>query len=137
MIEGIRHSRAKKIIFAHNNLFELERLLASVPLATPKLIAFESVYSMSGSIGHIEAICDLAKKYNALTFLDEVHAVGMYGATGAGIAQQLGPDVMDRVDIVSGKRASMTVALEMTRFMHALTRYLGNYHRSTQLLIVF
>lgn len=77
MIQGIQHSKARKIIFKHNDLADLEAKLQSVPLETPKLIAFESVYSMCGSIGPIEGIVDLAEKYGAITFNDEVHAVGM------------------------------------------------------------
>jgi 5-aminolevulinate synthase len=113
MIQGIRNSRAKKHVFRHNDLNHLEELLAQYPKGQPKLIAFESVYSMSGSIGHIEQICDLAEKYGAITFLDEVHAVGMYGPRGAGVAEHLDFDanapmtrqrktIMDRVDIISG-----------------------------------
>lgn len=112
MIQGIQHSRAKKIIFKHNDLADLEAKLASVPLETPKLIAYESVYSMCGSIGPIEGINALAEKYGAITFLDEVHAVGMYGPTGAGVAEHLdwekhvrGEDkgtAMDRTDIITG-----------------------------------
>ncbi|EGW34441.1 mitochondrial 5-aminolevulinate synthase [Spathaspora passalidarum NRRL Y-27907] len=116
MIQGIRNSRARKHIFKHNNLQDLEEKLAQYPKSTPKLIAFESVYSMCGSIAPIEAICDLAEKYGALTFLDEVHAVGMYGPHGAGVAEHLDfeahlksginhPDittVMSRVDMVTG-----------------------------------
>lgn len=112
MIQGIRHSGAKKLIFAHNDLLDLESKLASVPSSVPKIIAFESVYSMCGSIAPIKEICDLAEKYNALTFLDEVHAVGMYGPRGAGVAEHLDfsahaankpkGTVMDRVDIISG-----------------------------------
>lgn len=116
MIQGIRNSRARKEIFKHNNLADLERKLASYPKNVPKLIAFESVYSMCGSIAPIEAICDLADKYGALTFLDEVHAVGMYGPHGAGVAEHLNfedhlaaglgkihsKSVMDRIDMVTG-----------------------------------
>ncbi|CAD6502354.1 BgTH12-04947 [Blumeria graminis f. sp. triticale] len=112
MIQGIRHSGAKKLIFAHNDLNDLEAKLASIPSSTPKIIAFESVYSMCGSVAPISEICDLAKKYNALTFLDEVHAVGMYGPHGAGVAEHLDygahaagkpqGTVMDRVDIITG-----------------------------------
>lgn len=89
MIQGIRHSSAKKVIFKHNDVQDLEEKLRQFPLSTPKVIAFESVYSMCGSIAPIEKICDLAEKYGALTFLDEVHAVGMYGPHGAGVAEHL------------------------------------------------
>ncbi|EEP79475.1 5-aminolevulinate synthase [Uncinocarpus reesii 1704] len=114
MIQGIRHSGAKKMVFKHNDLADLESKLASLPPSTPKIIAFESVYSMCGSIAPIEEICDLADKYGAITFLDEVHAVGMYGPHGAGVAEHLDYDihatspenvkgtVMDRIDIITG-----------------------------------
>ena len=100
MIQGIRHSGAKKLIFRHNDVDHLESLLASVDYALPKLIAFESVYSMCGSIGPIKEIAALARKYNAITFLDEVHAVGMYGQTGAGVAEYI--DALDEIDIYTG-----------------------------------
>lgn len=87
MIQGIKHSRAEKVIFRHNDLADLETKLASYPKDRPKIIAFESVYSMCGSVGPIEGICDLAEKYGAITFLDEVHAIGMYGPRGAGVAE--------------------------------------------------
>jgi 5-aminolevulinate synthase len=103
MIAGIRNGGSDKRIFKHNDLKDLERLLASVPLETPKIIAFESVYSMDGAIAPIGAICDLAKRYQALTYLDEVHAVGMYGAHGGGIAERDG--VMHNVDIINGTLA--------------------------------
>jgi 5-aminolevulinate synthase len=110
MIAGMRHSRAQKLIFKHNNLEDLEEKLASLPPDQPKIIAFESVYSMCGSIAPIEQICDLAEKYGAITFLDEVHAVGMYGMRGAGVAEHLdwsrdltkSRNVMDRIDIITG-----------------------------------
>lgn len=112
MIQGIRHSGTKKMVFKHNDVADLEEKLASLPLHVPKIIAFESVYSMCGSIGPIEEICDLAEKYGAITFLDEVHAVGMYGPHGAGVAEHLDYEahqqgrpagtVMDRVDIITG-----------------------------------
>ena len=113
MIQGIRHSGAKKMVFKHNDVADLESKLASLPPEVPKIIAFESVYSMCGSIGPIEEICDLAEKYGAITFLDEVHAVGMYGPNGAGVAEHLDYDVyangrdtkgtvQDRVDIITG-----------------------------------
>ncbi|KAJ3107057.1 mitochondrial 5-aminolevulinate synthase [Phlyctochytrium planicorne] len=100
MIQGIRNSRAEKVIFRHNDLEHLESLLASVDRNRPKIIAFESVYSMCGSIGPIREIAILAKKYNAITFLDEVHAVGMYGSTGAGVAEHL--ECMDQIDMITG-----------------------------------
>ncbi len=103
MIEGIRHSGAEKHIFAHNDVADLERLLRRVERARPKLIAFESVYSMDGDFGPIGAICDLALRYGALTYLDEVHAVGLYGPHGAGVAER--DQVMDRLDVIQGTLA--------------------------------
>ncbi|KAK7735904.1 mitochondrial 5-aminolevulinate synthase [Cytospora paraplurivora] len=111
MIQGIRHSGTKKLVFKHNDVEDLEAKLASLPLHVPKIIAFESVYSMCGSIGPIEKICDLAEKYGAITFLDEVHAVGMYGPHGGGVAEHLDFEahkagrpqgtILDRVDIIT------------------------------------
>ncbi|KAJ7638544.1 pyridoxal phosphate-dependent transferase [Roridomyces roridus] len=92
MIQGMRHSPAKRVLFKHNDMADLESKLAQYPKDTPKIIAFESVYSMCGSIGPIKEICDLAEKYGALTFLDEVHAVGLYGPRGAGVAEHLDYD---------------------------------------------
>jgi 5-aminolevulinate synthase len=103
MIAGIRASGAEKRIFRHNDLHHLEALLRQTDHARPKLIAFESLYSMDGDIAPIGRICDLADKYNALTYLDEVHAVGLYGPRGAGIAERDG--VMDRVDVIEGTLA--------------------------------
>jgi 5-aminolevulinate synthase len=103
MIEGIRHGGGEKHIFRHNDEEDLEAKLAKFPKSTPKLIVFESVYSMDGHIAPIEAICDLADKYNALTYLDEVHAVGLYGPRGGGIAERDG--VMGRIDIINGTLA--------------------------------
>jgi 5-aminolevulinate synthase len=103
MIAGIRHGGGPKRIFQHNNLQHLESELRKLPIGTPKIIAFESVYSMDGYISPIGEICALAKKYGALTYLDEVHAVGMYGPRGGGIAERDG--VMDQVDVINGTLA--------------------------------
>ncbi len=103
MIAGIRHGRGPKRIWRHNDIADLEAQLKEYDRATPKIIAFESVYSMDGHIAPIGAICDLAEKYGALTYLDEVHAVGLYGPRGGGIAERDG--VMDRVDIINGTLA--------------------------------
>jgi 5-aminolevulinate synthase len=100
MIAGIKNSGCEKRIFRHNDLDHLEELLAAEDSETPKLIAFESVYSMDGDIAPIAAICDLADQYNALTYLDEVHAVGMYGPSGGGISER--EAVADRLTIIEG-----------------------------------
>jgi 5-aminolevulinate synthase len=100
MIEGIRRSKGEYRVFKHNDVEHLRALLENDDPERPKLIAFESVYSMDGDIGPIKEICDLADEFNALTYLDEVHAVGMYGDEGAGVAQR--DEVMDRVDIIEG-----------------------------------
>ena len=103
MIAGVKSSACEKQIFRHNDLAHLQALLLAQPRERPKLIAFESVYSMDGDFGPIEEIVELAERHGALTYLDEVHAVGMYGAQGAGVAEARG--VMDRVDIVQGTLA--------------------------------
>ena len=103
MIHGIRQSGAEKKIFRHNDVEHLARLLAATDIKRPKIIAFESVYSMDGDIGPIKEICQLARQYNAFTYLDEVHAVGMYGPHGAGIAEREG--LMDQVDVIQGTLA--------------------------------
>ena len=103
MIEGIRQGGAAKRIWKHNDLADLERQLDELPPMAPKLIAFESVYSMDGDIAPIAGICELARHYNALTYLDEVHAVGLYGPNGAGVAERDG--VMAEVDIIEGPLA--------------------------------
>ena len=103
MIAGIRHSMTEKVIFAHNNMDDLERKLRAIDIHRPKAIVFESVYSMNGDISPINAICDLADRYNAMTYLDEVHAVGMYGPRGAGVAERDG--AMDRITVIQGTLA--------------------------------
>jgi len=103
MIAGIRHSGAVRKIFRHNDVAHLAELLAAADPATPKIVAFESVYSMDGDISPINEICDVAHRYGALTYLDEVHAVGMYGARGAGVAERDG--ALGKVDIVQATLA--------------------------------
>ncbi len=103
MIEGIRHGGTAKYVFRHNDMAHLEELLAAANPASPKLIAFESVYSMDGDFSPTNTICDLAEKYGALTYIDEVHGVGLYGPRGAGVAARDGS--MARIDIVEGTLA--------------------------------
>jgi 5-aminolevulinate synthase len=103
MIEGIRRGAGEKRIFRHNDLDHLRQLLAADDPAAPKLIAFESIYSMDGDFGPIAGICDIAAEFGALTYIDEVHAVGMYGPRGAGVAERDG--LMHRIDIINGTLA--------------------------------
>ncbi|MDX8348569.1 5-aminolevulinate synthase [Cognatiyoonia sp. IB215446] len=103
MIEGVRRNGGAKRIFRHNDLDHLRELVAADDPAAPKVIAFESIYSMDGDFGPIEAICDLADEFGALTYIDEVHAVGMYGPRGAGVAERDG--LMGRIDIINGTLA--------------------------------
>jgi 5-aminolevulinate synthase len=100
MIEGIRRNGGAKRIFKHNDLADLRAQLEATPADLPKIIAFESIYSMDGDFGPIEAICDLADEFGALTYIDEVHAVGMYGPHGAGVSERDG--LMHRIDIING-----------------------------------
>jgi len=100
MIEGVRRNGGAKRIFRHNDLDHLRELMAADDPAAPKLIAFESVYSMDGDFGPLAGFCDLAEEFGALTYLDEVHAVGMYGPRGGGLAEQLG--LLGRIDIING-----------------------------------
>lgn len=103
IIQGIRSSNCEKHIFKHNDISHLEEQLQSVDINRPKIIVFESVYSITGEFSKIKEICNLAKKYNALTYLDEVHAVGLYGETGGGLAQELGKN--NQIDIINGTLA--------------------------------
>ena len=103
MIEGIRHSRAEKHIFAHNDPADLRRKLAALDPNRPKLIAFESVYSMDGDIAPIKEFCDIADEFGAMTYIDEVHAVGLYGARGGGISEREG--LTDRLTLIQGTLA--------------------------------
>ena len=125
MIEGIRHSKAAKHIFRHNDPESLDELLSAYPNETPKLVAFESVYSMDGDIAPIAEICDVAEKHNAMTYLDEVHAAGMYGASGSGVAERDG--VRDRITII---QATLAKAVGVVGGYIAASSALVDYVRS-------
>ena len=103
MIQGMKNSKAERFIFKHNDPDHLASLLQEIDVNRPKLVAFESVYSMDGDIAPIKEICEVAKKYNAMTYLDEVHAVGMYGDRGGGISEKEG--LMDQLDVIEGTLA--------------------------------
>ncbi len=103
MIEGIKAAKCDRYIFKHNDVFDLEKKLSSVPKTHPKLIAFESLYSMDGDLAPVEKICDLAATYDAMTFIDEVHAVGLYGKSGGGISEKYNQS--GRIDIIQGTLA--------------------------------
>jgi len=122
IIEGIRNSGNKKIIFRHNDTVHLEEVLRAIPPEQPKLIVFESVYSMNGSIAPVKEIIQLAKKYQALTYIDEVHAVGLYGETGAGICER--ENLLQNIDIINGTLAKAVGVV-------------GGYIAASQLIIDF
>ncbi len=103
LIEGMKASRCEKQVFRHNDVLHVEEILKEIPLERPKMLVFESVYSISGTIAPVEELVKLAKKYNALIYIDEVHAVGLYGETGAGYAHQIG--ISDQIDIINGTLA--------------------------------
>src|SRR6201997_3874547 len=103
MIEGVRQAKTEKQIFRHNDMAHLQELLAAADPARPKLIVFESLYSMDGDVAHVNQICDLAERYGAMTYIDEVHAVGMYGPRGGGISERDG--AAHRIDVIEGTLA--------------------------------
>lgn len=120
IINGIRSTSTERQVFNHNNLEHLEQILSQYPLDRPKIVVFESVYSMDGDVAPIAAIAALSKRYNALTYLDEVHAIGMYGPRGAGLAAQVG--VADQIDIIQGTMAKAIGVI-------------GGYIASTQVMV--
>lgn len=122
IIEGIRSSGNAKKIFRHNDVMHLEEILSTLPIHQPKMVVFESVYSMNGAIAPVKDIIQLAKKYNALTYIDEVHAVGLYGHTGAGICEQ--ENLLQDVDIINGTLAKAVGVI-------------GGYIAATQTIIDF
>jgi 5-aminolevulinate synthase len=103
MIEGMRHSGAEKRIYRHNDMMHLDELLRAAPPNVPKIVCFEGVYSMEGDFGKVREICDLAERYGAMTYIDEVHGVGLYGPRGGGVAERDGQ--MHRIDIIEGTLA--------------------------------
>ena len=123
MIQGIRNSGVPKHIFRHNDPEHLEELLAKVDKKVPKIVAFETVHSMTGAICPLEELCDVAHKYGALTFVDEVHAVGLYGQHGAGVGERDG--LMHKMDIISG-----TLGIKILKFdfspLHQSIRVMRN-----------
>jgi 5-aminolevulinate synthase len=126
MIEGIRHGNCEKHIFRHNDVKHLREILKSLDPNRPKIIVFESLYSMDGDFAPIESICDLADEFNALTYIDEVHAVGMYGSRGGGVCEMLG--LLNRVDIFNGTLAKAYGVIggyiaASTRFVDAIRSY--------------
>ena len=126
MIEGIRHGNCEKHIFRHNDTAHLRELLEGIDPSRPKVIAFESLYSMDGDFGPIAEICDLADEFGALTYIDEVHAVGMYGPRGAGVCEKLG--LSDRIDIFNGTLAKAYGVIggyiaSSARFVDAIRSY--------------
>lgn len=100
MIQGIKNSGVPKHIFKHNDPSDLEALLKTVDIKTPKIVAFETVHSMTGAVCPLKELCEVAHKYGAITYIDEVHAVGLYGEHGAGIGERDG--LLDKMDIISG-----------------------------------
>ena len=124
MIQGIRNSGVPKHIFRHNDPEHLEELLQKVDVKIPKIVAFETVHSMTGAICPLEDLCDVAHKYGALTFVDEVHAVGLYGDQGAGVGERDG--MLDKMDIISGTLGNFLVIqiLPHTFFCSSLQKIL-------------